>query len=83
MLYNYCVSKFNNSREFHHSLKEASVQAGFSEPQAETIAKELARLERKFGQSVWKESHSTDGSEFTFLELRDHTIYFWRKPSCL
>ena len=82
MLYNYCVSKFNKSREFHHSLKEAIIQAGFSEPHAETIAAELSRLERKFGQSVWKESLATVGSEFTFLELRDHTIYFWRKPKC-
>ena len=82
MSHHYCVSSFNKSREFHHTLKEASAKAGFTEPQAETIAKELSRLERKFGQSVWKESKSTLGSEFTFIELRDITIYIWRKPKC-
>ena len=82
MTYDYCVSSFNKSREFHPTLKEASTQAGFSEPQAETIAEEISRLERKFGQSVWKESKSTLGSEFTFIETRNDTIYIWRKPSC-
>ena len=82
MPYDYCVSSFNKSREFHHSLKEASAQAGFREPQAETIAEELDRLERRIGKSIWKESLSTVGSEFTFIETRNDTIYIWRKPSC-
>ena len=82
MAYSYCVSIFNKSREYHHDLKEASTQAGFSEPQAELIAEEIDRLERRIGKSVWKESKSTMGSEFTFIELRDVTIYIWRKPKC-
>ena len=82
MTYDYCVSSFNKSREFHHSLKEAAAQAGFSEPQAETIAEEIDRLERRIGKTIWKESLATFGSEFTFIELRDDTIYIWRNPSC-
>ena len=81
MTYDYCVSKFNKSREFHHTLKEASLQAGFSEPVAESIAQAISRLERRIGKSVWNESKSTVGSEFTFIELRDDTIYIWRKPN--
>ena len=82
MTYDYCVSSFNKSREFHPTLKEASLQAGFSEPVAESIAQAISRLERRIGKSVWKESKSTLGSEFTFIETRNDTIYIWRKPSC-
>ena len=82
MPYDYCVSSFNKSREFHHSLKEASTQAGFSEPVAESIAQAISRLERRIDKSIWKESLATVGSEFTFIETRNGTIYFWRKPSC-
>lgn len=82
MSHDYCVSSFNKSREFHPTLKEASIQAGFSEPVAESIAQAISRLERRIGKSIWKESKSTVGSEFTFIETRNGTIYIWRKAKC-
>lgn len=75
----YSVSTRNTPRLVQWTVKEAAQASGLSEHIADDIANELARLQGKFGKSIWKASSSAVAGDYTYVTLDNVKYYIWRQ----